>query len=130
MDATRLLLSNTASKYTQSTLSYISVVGLVEAIDMLIGVGIANIEYHAKELSTRFTEGLKNCKFKPYGKLTGKETANHIIALESSTRNIELILKRLKENNVVCGSRNNRIRISIAHYNNEEDIAHLLYCLK
>ena len=130
MDATRLLLSNTASKYTQSTLSYISVVGLVKAIDMLIGVGIANIECHAKELSTILTEGLKNCEFKPYCKLTGKETANHIIALESSTRNIELILKRLKENNIVCGSRNNRIRISVAHYNNEEDIAHLLYCLK
>ena len=40
MDAEGLSLAKTAAKYTQSTLSYISVVGLDAAIDHLLAIGI------------------------------------------------------------------------------------------
>ena len=52
MDTTKLLLAETAAKYTQSTLFYISAVGLNAALDDLLKVNIEKIFSHSHRLAT------------------------------------------------------------------------------
>src|SRR2546427_4950222 len=47
-DATSVSLANDARRYTQSTMSYVSMVGLVVAIEQLLSLGEARIEAHAR----------------------------------------------------------------------------------
>ncbi len=130
MDATTLLLSKTAAKYTQSTLSYISAVGLKIAIDKLCEIGVCNIETHAKKLSAVLTNGLTSTRWNNFCKTKGEETSSHIISLQKPNSNAQKTFHKLKKNQIMCGVRNNRLRISIAHYNNEEDIQRLLFHLR
>ena len=129
MDATRLLLSQTAAKYTQSTMSYISVVGLNAAIEQLLNIGIANIEAHSKRLASILARGLKKSSWRTFNEMTENEASSHIIAIESDEFDTHKMYAKLIKSQIICGVRNNRIRISIAHYNNEEDIRSLLYNL-
>jgi len=49
-DATRLLLADDARRYTQATMSYVSVVGLTTTIDQLLTLGVKKLEHHATRL--------------------------------------------------------------------------------
>ena len=49
-DATRMLLAEDARRFTQSTMSYLSVVGLTAALDQLLTTGLDKIEHHATRL--------------------------------------------------------------------------------
>ena len=40
-----------------------------------------------------------------------------------------IILKRLKKNKIICSLRNKKLRLSIAHFNNQKDIENLLETL-
>ena len=60
-----------------------------------------------------------------------KKTLNksfHIIAFKPKAKQIEPIkvFKILKKNNIICSLRDNKLRLSIAHFNNQKDINHLL----
>src|SRR5438132_14421920 len=50
-DATSVSLANNARRYTQSTMSYVSMAGLVVAIEQLLSLGEARIEAHARNLA-------------------------------------------------------------------------------
>ena len=60
MDAKQLLLSKTAAKYTQSPLSYISVVGLNAAFDELLRFSVERINNHSSQLAEVLLSGLTN----------------------------------------------------------------------
>ena len=126
MDATRLSLSQTAAKYTQSTLSYISVIGLNSAINSLLTIGIEEIYNHARGLSNILIPGLKDLSWNSFQKINSVEFSPHIIAISGPTFNVQAKFAELQKNNIICGVRNERIRISIAHYNNELDIEALI----
>ena len=57
--------------------------------------------------------------------------SNHIISFQSKSNILEpsIILKRLKKNKIICSLRNKKIRLSIAHFNNQKDIENLLETL-
>ena len=50
-DATSVSLANDARRYTQSTMSYVSMAGLVVAVEQLLSLGEARIEAHARSLA-------------------------------------------------------------------------------
>jgi len=50
-DATSLSLASDARRYTQSTMSYASITGLVVAVEQLLSLGEARIEAHARSLA-------------------------------------------------------------------------------
>jgi selenocysteine lyase/cysteine desulfurase len=126
MDAQQLLLSKTAAKYTQSTLSYISVAGLNAALDELLKFGVDKINDHSRKLAHVLLSGLTKVDWEPSRRADTDEFSPHIITLQTSSYNVHAALERLTEKGVVCGIRNGRIRVSIAHYNNEDDIQALL----
>ena len=50
-DATSVSLANDARRYTQSTMSYATMAGLVVAVEQLLSLGEARIEAHARSLA-------------------------------------------------------------------------------
>ena len=129
MDAKQLLLSKTAAKYTQSTLSYISVVGLNAALDELLRYSVERINKHSSQLAEVLLAGLTNLEWEAFIQAESDEFPPHIMTLKTARYNVQSVLRKLMENGVICATRNGHARVSLAHYNNEDDIQALLTVL-
>ncbi len=130
MQATRLPLADDARRYTQSTMSYISMRGLTVAIGELLALGSEKIEAHAKSLARLLVEELDGSSWAPYRSIDDKAASAHIITLWHPGGGVENTVKTLRDANIICGSRNDRIRISLAHFNDENDIRSLVRVLR
>ena len=126
MDAQNLKLSKTASKYTQSTLSYISAVGLRASIDALLKLGLEAISTHAEELSGLLIRGLAGSGWAPFRAAESAAFSPHIITLQNPNCDPNKVHDLLSEHKIICSLRNGRIRVSLAHYNSSDDITALL----
>ena len=126
MDATKLNLSKTAAKYTQSTLSYISLVGLSSAIEQLLKIEVLEIMNHSDKLAKHLFSLLLDSNWNAFRPTTSKEFSSHIISLmHPSTETIKSTFEQLLKQGLICGIRNGRLRISISHYNDSNDIKYL-----
>jgi selenocysteine lyase/cysteine desulfurase len=130
MQATKLPLAKDARRFTQSTMSYISMTGLVVSLGELLVMGAENIQAHSQSLARLLGEELKLTDWTPFRAIDDKTASAHIVALENPAAQIEHTLKALRAENIVCSSRNSRIRVSIAHFNNESDIRTLAKVLQ
>ena len=126
MEATKLNLSKTAAKYTQSTISYISVVGLQTAIQQLLNIKVLNILKHSDKLAKMLFSILEDSDWKSFRPTTSSEFSSHIISLmHPSADRLKSSFEELSKKGVICGIRNGRLRISISHYNDSNDVKHL-----
>ena len=122
MQATKLPLANDARRFTQSTMSYMTMAGLTVSLGELLTMGAGNIEAHAQSLARLLDEKLKGTNWAPFHSTDDKAASAHIISLGNPAGNVENTLLKIRNANIVCGSRNRRIRVSIAHFNDENDI--------
>jgi cysteine desulfurase/selenocysteine lyase len=129
-DAKSLLLANDARRYTQSTMSYVSIACLTAAIEQLLALGKQNIEAHADRLAKMLTDEAARLGWLPYRSLGDSAACSHIVSLSHPEKPVEETIKALASRNIVCGSRGGRIRVSIAPYNDENDIDRLIQALK
>ena len=126
MEATKLNLSKTAAKYTQSTLSYVSVVGLDVAIEQLMKIGIVEIMNHSEKLAEHLFSIIANSDWHSYRPTKSKSSSSHIVSLmHPSSNTIRRKFEHLSEKGLICGIRNDRLRVSISHYNDSNDIENL-----
>ena len=126
MEATKLNLSKTAAKYTQSTISYISVVGLKTAIQQLLDIKISSIMKHSDKLAKILLSMLEESDWKSFRQATSNEFSSHIISLTHPCANtVKSTFDQLSKKGFIFGIRNGRLRISISHYNNSTDIKYL-----
>ena len=126
MEATKLNLSKTAAKYTQSTISYISVVGLKTAIQQLLDIKISSIMKHSDKLAKILFSMLEDSDWKSFRPTTSNEFSSHIISLTHPCADtVKSTFEQLSKKGLICGIRNGRLRISISHYNNSTDIKYL-----
>ena len=121
-DATSLSVSNDARRYTQSTMSYVSMAGLVVSIEQLSSLGEARIEGHARSLAALLVSEASKYGWQPFRSLVDPAGSPHIISLAHPREDVQAIMARLRSHNVVCSTRGGRIRISLAPYNDESDI--------
>ena len=129
--ATKLPLANDARRYTQSTMSYISIRGLTVAISEILTLNPINIEAHARSLATLLFEELEGTDWTPYGADGTVLQAPNIITLtHNDFGRVGKAEQSLRKNKIIVGSRNNRIRVSLAHYNNENDVSTLVQVLQ
>jgi cysteine desulfurase/selenocysteine lyase len=129
MTATLLPLSKTAKRYTQATMSYISIVGLTASISELLEIGVPKIFSHSQEMAKLLKDGLTNSQWTTHRPTQDKSVSSHIITLVNESSDISQTVQNLKEQKIFCGVRNGRLRISLAHYNDESDINALLSVL-
>lgn len=128
-DATRLLLAEDARRYTQSTMSYVSMAGLTAALDALAALDEDRLEAHARTLATRLIDGAAAYGWHPFRRLNDAAASPHLIALAHSTLKAAMMVQALRHDRIVCSARNNRLRISLAPYNNDHDIDALVEAL-
>ena len=129
-DATRLLWANDARRFTQSTISYASVAGLTAAIDELLNIGLDPIRQSAERLAHSMIDQLRPHGWDPLRQLEDPAASAHIVSLGRQHIDIREVLSQLREVNIVASGRGGRLRISIAPYNNEEDIAALVSSIR
>ncbi|HEY6635101.1 MAG TPA: aminotransferase class V-fold PLP-dependent enzyme [Acidimicrobiia bacterium] len=125
-DATRLPLAPGGRRYTQSTISYASAVGLAAAIGQLLVAGLDDIERAAAHLARHVVDELRPHGWHPLRELDDRAASGHIISLTRDGVEITDVVQRLRRANIVVGGRGGRLRVSLASYNNQEDLAALV----
>jgi len=128
-DATSVSLADDARRYTQSTMSYVSMTGLVVAVEQLLSVGEARIEAHARSLAALLVSGASKYGWQPFRRVGDPAASPHIISLGRPRESAQAIVEELRSHNIVCGTRGGRIRISLAPYNDASDVTTLIEAL-
>ena len=128
-DATSLHFAFDARRFTQSTMSYISMAGLATALDHLLSLREGLVETHSHRLSGRLIEGAHAHGWTPFRALDDASASPHIVALTHPGLNVDSALDALRRNRIVCGVRNGRIRVSLAPYNSSADVDALIDAL-
>lgn len=124
-DATHLSLASDARRFTQSTMSYISVAGLSAAVDELLLSGIGEVAQHAARLADLLVEAVEPLGWRPYRPLDDRAASPHIVALTGPAGSAASAAERLRRRGIVCSSRGDRLRVSLAPYNDHSDIVAL-----
>ncbi|MEM7069104.1 MAG: aminotransferase class V-fold PLP-dependent enzyme [Pseudomonadota bacterium] len=130
MQATGLPLAPDARRFTQSTMSYVSIVGLAVAIEELLKLAPDKIVHHSKSLAQTLSRVLEGTGWEPYRELTDPSASSHIITLGHATAEADATLSSLLSSGITCSIRNGRVRVSLAHYNNSKDLEKLSDALK
>lgn len=125
-EATELHFATGARRFTQSTMSYISMVGLSTALHHLLSFKARRLEAHSRSLSHRLIKGLRAHGWTPFRASEDASASPHIVSLAHSETGAEETTRALRRRNIVCGVRNDRIRVSLAPYNNSDDIDALI----
>ncbi len=121
-DATRLSFAPDARRFTESTMSYVSMVGLTTSLDHLLPVGESQLEAHSRRLSDRLVKGASAHGWMPFRAPDDASASPHIVSLAHAELGVEGAADALRRNGIVCGVRNGRIRISLAPYNTSADV--------
>lgn len=129
MDAQQLALAPDARRYTQSTMSYISMAGLSAALDVLLDLGEETCEEHSRSLAGLLVEGAAEHDWAPFRALDDAAAAPHIIALRHPELEAAAVVRALHSDGIVCSARNDRLRVSLAPYNDAADVEALLAAL-
>src|SRR6476661_5581996 len=128
-DATSVSLASDARRYTQSTMSYVSMAGLVVAVEQLLALGDARIEAHARSLAAMLVSDVSKYGWQPFRSVGDPAGSPHIISLGHPRESVQAIVERLRSHNIVCGTRGGHIRISLAPYNDASDVNALVEAL-
>jgi cysteine desulfurase / selenocysteine lyase len=128
-DATSVSLANDARRYTQSTMSYVSIAGLVVAIEQLLSLGETRIEAHARSLAAMLASDVSKYGWRPFRSVGDPTGSPHIISLGHPRESAQAMVVRLRSQNILCGTRGGRIRISLAPYNDTSDVDTLVEAL-
>jgi len=128
-DATQVLLADDARRYTQSTMSYVSIAALTASLDQLLSLGAAQIETHARRLSATLIERVSKNGWQPFRDPSDRAASPHIVSLMRPGQELESTLEALRTAKIVCSSRGGRVRVSLAPYNDEGDIDSLVSAL-
>ena len=129
-DATRLSFAEDARRYTQSTMSYVSMAGLTASLEALLSVGIGAIQAHAAGLARRLCDALAPNGWRPFRALDDPSASPHIISLGRGGGDLDHTIRSLRESGVVCSSRGGRVRVSLAPYNDDSDLEALVSALR
>jgi cysteine desulfurase/selenocysteine lyase len=128
-DATRLPLAEGARRFTQSTMSYVSVVGLTTAMDRLLAIGLDRVERHATRLHDLLLDAVEDRSWQSFRSRTDPTAASHIVSLGRRGGLSAEAMATLRRAKIVCSTRGDRLRVSLAPYNNEDDIGALASAL-
>jgi selenocysteine lyase/cysteine desulfurase len=130
LDARQVQLAEDARRYTLSTMSYISLIGLTEGIDRLLALGESRIEAHARSLAEKLIERARKLGWQPFRDLSDPAASPHIVSLLRPGAEIGATQDALRSANIITSTRGGRVRVSLAPYNDESDVASLVTALE
>ncbi len=117
-----------ATRFEEGSYNSIGLYGLKAAIDLLIEIGISNIETRILELTSGLIKGLDA---KGYRVITPKSDSERagIVVFESDRYTPAELFTLLNERNIITAERGSGVRVSPHFYNTELEIADLLETL-
>ncbi|MCH8245114.1 MAG: aminotransferase class V-fold PLP-dependent enzyme [Bacteroidetes bacterium] len=118
----QLSFAKSAHRFTQSTMAYLSIVGLTASLDNLLSLGESQLEAHSRSLSLRLIEGARPHGWTPFRKMEDPSASPHIVAIAHPTRSLDSAMEALRKKGIVCGERNGRLRFSLAPFNDSDDV--------
>ncbi|OGT35892.1 MAG: hypothetical protein A3F11_03850 [Gammaproteobacteria bacterium RIFCSPHIGHO2_12_FULL_37_14] len=102
--------------------------GFEKSLEIISTIGIKNITARITTLMDRLVVGLKNYAI-PTISIDNTQHRSGIILL-GPFDNLDSLLLKLREHNILVTKRGNGVRVAIHFYNNEADIDHLLHVLR
>jgi selenocysteine lyase/cysteine desulfurase len=117
-----------ATRFEEGSYNSTGLYGLKAAIDLLIEIGISNIETRILELTSGLIKGLDS---KGYRVITPKSDSERagIVVFESDYYTPAELFTLLNERNIITAERGSGVRVSPHFYNTELEIADLLEVL-
>ena len=128
-DATRIAQAEGARRFTQSTMSYVSVAGLTTAMDQLLAIGLDRVEHHAARLHDLLLDAVEDRGWLPFRRKGDPTAASHIVSLGRPGTDPASVQEQLTRAGIVCSLRGDRLRVSLSPYNDEHDIVALATAL-
>ncbi len=124
-DAKHVQFADGARRYTQSTMSYVSIAGLTAALDDLLAVDETVIEEHARQLADALIDAVGEHGWRPFRQAGDPARSSHIVSLTHPAVDAQTATDALRRRQIICGARDGGVRVSIAPYNDSRDIADL-----
>jgi selenocysteine lyase/cysteine desulfurase len=128
-DAKSLSFASDARRFTQSTMSYVSIAGLTVSIEELLSLGENQIETHARQLAAMLVDGAHEYGWEPFHDVHGVPASPHIVSLAHSRQSARDTVEKLRDQRIICSARGERVRVSLAPYNDAGDVMKLLQAL-
>jgi len=128
-DAKSVSFASDARRFTQSTMSYVSIAGLTVSIEQLLFLGENRIEAHARKLAALLVDGAREYGWEPFHDVHAVAASPHIISLAHSRKSARETVEELRDQRIICSVRGERIRVSLAPYNDASDVMKLLQAL-
>jgi selenocysteine lyase/cysteine desulfurase len=119
----KLRLSETASRFEVGSPSFISLVGVTEALKLLLNVGMENVERRILMLTGRLREAVENLGLKLQ---TPEEQQYRSGIVNFKIAEPEEVADNLGSKGIVVSARAHGIRVSPHFYNTEEEIDRLI----
>ncbi|HYL17033.1 MAG TPA: aminotransferase class V-fold PLP-dependent enzyme, partial [Terriglobales bacterium] len=80
-EAKSVSFASDARRFTQSTMSYVSMAGLTVSIEQLLSLGENRIEAHARQLAAMLVDGAREYGWEPFHDVHAVAACPHIISL-------------------------------------------------
>jgi selenocysteine lyase/cysteine desulfurase len=124
-DAISVSFASDARRFTQSTMSYVSIAGLTVSIEQLLSLGENRIEEHARQLAVMLVDGAREYGWEPFHDVHDVAASPHIISPAHSRKRARETVEKLRDQRIICSARGERIRVSLAPYNDASDVMKL-----
>ncbi|MDP2899272.1 MAG: aminotransferase class V-fold PLP-dependent enzyme [bacterium] len=120
----RYVTKKNAAKFECGALNVVGILGMAASMEILLEIGIPNIERHILQLTDHLCEGLLKRGYEVYSSRREGEKSG-IVLLSSERHSAEEHHRRLLEKNIVTSVRYGRVRVS-PHFHNTPDQIDLL----
>ena len=128
-DAKSVSFASDARRFTQSTMSYVSIAGLTVSIEQLLSLGENRIEAHARQLAAMLVDGAREYGWEPFRDVHAVAASPHIISLGHHRKRAWETVEKLRDQMIICSARGERIRVSLAPYNDASDVMKFIQVL-
>lgn len=123
-DPKSVSFASEARRFTQSTMSYVSFAGLTVSIEQLLSLE-NRVEAHARQLAVMLVDGAREYGWEPFHDVHGAMASPHIISLGHRRISARETVEKLRAQRIICSARGERIRVSLAPYNDASDVMKL-----
>lgn len=128
-EAKSVSFASDARRFTQSTMSYVSMAGLTVSIEQLLSLGENRIEAHARQLAAMLVDGAREYGWEPFHDVHAVAACPHIISLGHRRKHALETVEKLRDQRIICSARGERIRVSLAPYNDASDMMKFIQAL-
>ena len=118
----------TAERFESGTLNTAGIYGLRAALDLLLSVGIAEIEARILALTDRLCAGLREKGYRVHSP-RGPSEKSGIVTFSHERHDAGDLLRRLREHRIVGALRDGKVRLSPHFYNTEAEIDRVIEIL-